>query len=152
MTGWCAPSPAPPAWSQWMLHCSPPTRPTETQQHHRYHPYTLFWLTLAFHLCGPLQHPHDPQTAPPTTGRVTASGSSWGLCGGVEGCRGGDGWPTQRGCLYILAWPAGQESPGWGRTVDTGDQDCLLLSYITLCPQPEFSSLSLPHCCRKRPL
>lgn len=29
MTGWCAPLPAPPVWSLWMLHFCPPTKPTE---------------------------------------------------------------------------------------------------------------------------
>lgn len=31
MTGWWDPSLAPRAWSLWMLHCFPPTRPTDTK-------------------------------------------------------------------------------------------------------------------------
>lgn len=106
MTGWCAPSPAPPAWSQWMLRCSPPTRPTETQHHPpHHHPCSLFWLTPLLHPCFHLQHPHNQQTALPTAWRTRVSGGRWGLCGGDEGCCRGLVEAMDGEGSFALSWP-----------------------------------------------
>lgn len=154
MTGWCAPSPAPPAWSQWMLHCSPPTRPTETQ----HHPPTT---TPA--RCSDLlpYSTHASISSTPTTSRQHfQQPGEPGSLGADVGCvvvmKGVvEGWwrpwmaNPERGPLLWAGQVCWTGKPRLGK--DIGYWWSRLDRLVSPSIHTQNSPLSLPHCCSKCP-